>query len=320
MSVVGVETGESLTAMELSELTHAEAAIERGLASFVEVGEALARVRDGRLYRDQHGTFEAYCRDRWGLTDSHARHLITGAAQTVAIATADPEAPKPANLGQARALSGLPPERAAETMRAASEATGGKVTAAAIADVRHDREDADERPAPRSAGVGEGRADVPVPDDPAPAEGYPQNTSPTIPQGEPVSRAVGGASAPVSSLPPTGGDTGPVPAPAPASVTRLADHRPTPAPSPAPSLAPAPKPVRSGEQQNAEENSRTLASSLIFLLAFQHPTQRDTARIEWETGSEAVAPTTRGYVTPDRMRQAAEGLRLLADEWESTHE
>ena len=29
MSVVGVETGESLTAMELSELTHAEAAIER---------------------------------------------------------------------------------------------------------------------------------------------------------------------------------------------------------------------------------------------------------------------------------------------------
>ena len=111
-----------------------------------------------------------------------------------------------------------------------------------------------------------------------------------------------------------------VPAPAPASVTRLADHRPTPAPSPAPSLAPAPKPVRSGEQQNAEENSRTLASSLIFLLAFQHPTQRDTARIEWETGSEAVAPTTRGYVTPDRMRQAAEGLRLLADEWESTHE
>ena len=70
------------------------------------------------------------------------------------------------------------------------------------------------------------------------------NTPPTIPQGEPVSRAVGGASAPVSSLPPTGGDTGPVPAPAPASVTRLADHRPTPAPSPAPSLAPAPKPRR----------------------------------------------------------------------------
>lgn len=83
---------------------------------------------------------------------------------------------------------------------------------------------------------------------------------------------------------------------------------------------PSPKPQRSGEQQNAEENSRTLASSLIFLLAFQHPAQRDTARIEWEAGRSAVAPTNRDYVTPDRMRQAAEGLALLADEWENTHE
>lgn len=86
-----------------------------------------------------------------------------------------------------------------------------------------------------------------------------------------------------------------------------------------PRPTPAPKPERSGEQQNAEENSRTLASSLIFLLAFQHPTQRDTARTEWEVGRSAVAPTNRDYVTPDRMRQAAEGLSLLADEWENTY-
>ena len=274
MSVVGVETGESLTAMELSELTHAEAAIERGLASFVEVGEALARVRDGRLYRDRHGTFEAYCRDRWGLPRTRAYDIIS-AAETASAVSEISDTP-PANEAQAKALRGLPPEQAAETMRAAAEVTGGRVTAAAIAGVRQDREQS----APHAAGAGETGPDAAAVMDPAPAEGYPQNTSPTIPQGEPVSRAVGGASAPVSSLPPTGGDTGPVPAPAPASVTRLADHRPTPAPSPAPSLAPAPKPVRSGEQQNAEENSRTLASSLIFLLAFQHPTQRDTARID----------------------------------------
>lgn len=84
--------------------------------------------------------------------------------------------------------------------------------------------------------------------------------------------------------------------------------------------APTPKPQRSGEQQNAEENSRVLASSLIFLLAFQHPNQRDTARDEWEVGSSAVSPTNRAYVTPDRMREAARGLLALADEWESTHE
>ncbi len=83
---------------------------------------------------------------------------------------------------------------------------------------------------------------------------------------------------------------------------------------------PAPKPERSGEQQNAEENSRTLASSLIFLLAFQHPNQRDTARTEWEVGRWSVPPTNREYVTPDRMRTAARGLLELADEWENTHE
>ena len=87
-----------------------------------------------------------------------------------------------------------------------------------------------------------------------------------------------------------------------------------------PEPKPTPKPERSGEQQNAEENSRTLASSLIFLLAFQHPNQRDTARTEWEVGRWSVPPTNREYVTPDRMRLAARGLLELADEWENTHE
>ena len=166
MSVVGVETGESLTAMELSELTHAEAAIERGLASFVEVGEALARVRDGRLYRDRHGTFEAYCRDRWGLPRTRAYDIIS-AAETASAVSEISDTP-PANEAQAKALRGLPPEQAAETMRAASDATGGRVTAAAIAVVCQDRDD--ERFAPQSASGGETGPDASASDYPAPAE------------------------------------------------------------------------------------------------------------------------------------------------------
>jgi hypothetical protein len=49
----------------LAGLTECEAVIERGLAAFVEVGGALARIRDERLYRETHGTFEDYCKDRW---------------------------------------------------------------------------------------------------------------------------------------------------------------------------------------------------------------------------------------------------------------
>jgi hypothetical protein len=60
-------------------LAECEAIVERGLRAFVEVGEALQRIRDERLYRDVHGTFEAYCRERWGLTPQHGGRLIAAA-------------------------------------------------------------------------------------------------------------------------------------------------------------------------------------------------------------------------------------------------
>jgi hypothetical protein len=35
--------------------------------TFIAVARALAAIRDGRLYRETHATFEAYCRERWGI-------------------------------------------------------------------------------------------------------------------------------------------------------------------------------------------------------------------------------------------------------------
>ena len=66
-----------------------ETIVERGLATFVEVGQALMEIRDRRLYREQHDTFEAYCQERWGFTDRRARQLMTAAeiGTTVPIAT-----------------------------------------------------------------------------------------------------------------------------------------------------------------------------------------------------------------------------------------
>jgi hypothetical protein len=114
----------------------AEQTIERGLNSFVEVGEALSRVRDMRLYRDEYGTFEEYAERKWTLTRGHAYNLMSAAEQVSAIAGIAPESPKPANLGQARVLSGLPAEAAAEVMRKAHADTDGKVTAKAIKQAR----------------------------------------------------------------------------------------------------------------------------------------------------------------------------------------
>jgi hypothetical protein len=57
-------------------LARCEKRIEEGLAWFRTAGEALTQIRDERLYRETHETFEAYCRERWGFNDSRARQLI----------------------------------------------------------------------------------------------------------------------------------------------------------------------------------------------------------------------------------------------------
>lgn len=85
--------------VSLHRLADCEAVIKRGLATFVEVGAALLEIRDGRLYRETHTTFEAYCAGRWGFTDRRARQLMDAAE----IGTIVPVL----NEGQARELSPL---------------------------------------------------------------------------------------------------------------------------------------------------------------------------------------------------------------------
>ena len=46
--------------------------------AFFEAGKALAQLRDRRLYRSTHRTFEEYCRDRFGYTHRRVNYLIAG--------------------------------------------------------------------------------------------------------------------------------------------------------------------------------------------------------------------------------------------------
>jgi hypothetical protein len=56
----------ALTDVEASALAEHEAVIERGLSTFVEVGEALVAIQAGRLYRATYARFDDYLRERWG--------------------------------------------------------------------------------------------------------------------------------------------------------------------------------------------------------------------------------------------------------------
>lgn len=112
-----------LLLLEQDSLHECETVIERGLATFVDVGTALARIRDGRLYRATHATFEDYCRDRWGFNDSRARQLII-AAQTASELGSVTNVTV-TNEGQARAIAPTlkehGPEFAAEVLKQAAE-------------------------------------------------------------------------------------------------------------------------------------------------------------------------------------------------------
>lgn len=127
-----------MSASESRHLKSLEKRISEGLQTFREVGEALIEIRDNRLYRETHGSFELYCADKWGLDRARAYQLM--AASTVSVILGKPA--HLANEGQARELAPLAnenPEAAKQVwakVEERSEATGKPVTAALIRQVR----------------------------------------------------------------------------------------------------------------------------------------------------------------------------------------
>jgi hypothetical protein len=67
-----------LTDTEKFKLDQYEQTIKKGLSTFLDVGHALAQIRDNRLYRETHKSFEKYCKDTWDLGKSSAYRKIDG--------------------------------------------------------------------------------------------------------------------------------------------------------------------------------------------------------------------------------------------------
>ena len=71
--------GGGIDRAELGRLDELEQVVDRGLGTFVEVGLALKEIRDSKLYRTKHATFENYCQQRWRFTRTHGHRLIVAA-------------------------------------------------------------------------------------------------------------------------------------------------------------------------------------------------------------------------------------------------
>ena len=129
----------ALSKNEIFQLATHEATIKSGLKSFIDVGRALAIIKDNKLYRNTHKTFNDYCSDRWKITPSTAYRNIKAAniADTLPV-----DAPKPTSERQIRAMAGLPEnQRSKIWVEANTRAAGRQVTSSDIDNAVKDYED-----------------------------------------------------------------------------------------------------------------------------------------------------------------------------------
>jgi hypothetical protein len=115
-----------LTQEEQSDRLHLERKVER---AFFEAGKALAELRDRRLYRSTHKTFEEYCRERFGHSRRQS-YLLMDAAVVFdnLVEICDQFDHKlPTAEGQVRPMTKLQPQEQQEVWLRAVELSGGKI-------------------------------------------------------------------------------------------------------------------------------------------------------------------------------------------------
>lgn len=111
----------NLSKTETKTLAAAETILRRNLESFLLVGEALAEIRDARLYRATHETFEAYCADRWDFSRQRAHQLIASSQTAAAVSTIVDT--RPARESHVRPLLAVPEGHRAEVWQMAVDAS-----------------------------------------------------------------------------------------------------------------------------------------------------------------------------------------------------
>jgi hypothetical protein len=142
---VRVEVVDDLTPEEERQRLFWERKVER---AFYEAGTALKELRDRRLYRSTHKTFEEYVQDRFGMKQSRSYQLIeaTGVVDNLLakvppmvelLGDSSDKVPPlvevlPTNERQVRPLIQLEPDQQREVWQQAVEAAGGKVPSGRI--------------------------------------------------------------------------------------------------------------------------------------------------------------------------------------------
>jgi len=122
----------ALSLSEQTELDELEKVIKGGWKTFLEVGVALAHVRDKGLYKGKYANFEDYWRIELGFSRSYAYNLIGSAEVNKQLSSIEDITVKPLNEAQLRELIPVPEEKRAEAWKSAIELAGDNVPTAKI--------------------------------------------------------------------------------------------------------------------------------------------------------------------------------------------
>jgi len=91
--------------------------VDDGLATFIDVGNALREIRQNELYIESHSSFESFVKDRFELSKSRAYQFIDAAEIESSIECDQ----KPKNESQYRELAKVPEESVSEVWNMAQE-------------------------------------------------------------------------------------------------------------------------------------------------------------------------------------------------------
>ena len=119
---------EIMNSLDRSTLRKCEKIISAGMVTFLDVGEALCKIRDEKLYREKYSSFKTYCKEKWEFSDSRARQLIGGSE--IAKGVESVTRVTLSNEKQARPLAKLPEEERSAAWNEAVEVAGGKAPTA----------------------------------------------------------------------------------------------------------------------------------------------------------------------------------------------
>ncbi|MBL9181604.1 MAG: hypothetical protein JNN17_05645 [Verrucomicrobiaceae bacterium] len=124
-----------LTSEELASLRANERIIEKGLETFIDVGTAMATIRDGGLFRATHKSFEEYVKDKWDYTRQRAYQLISASDFHTKLASRNSKMSRITSERATRALMTVPNDRLADVLDAVL--AEGEPTAERIVQIRN---------------------------------------------------------------------------------------------------------------------------------------------------------------------------------------